>query len=198
MLIGLEKVFMSIQSQEPENFRESKRLFGFAVAPQIGPRVLMKRNTSIVEFFYRVMYIVFLGYSAFVIGAGILSIYSILGQIFIGPLMPWGWAANILFLLLLFYLGHVRDFWQTNFDLCRMDANFSGVGYLEAHLDNPNWDHAKELFEGLSSVGPSPIDKEAVRRELTRLARSNPSIYEAIYELADERLRWTLVYANID
>jgi len=72
------------------------------------------------------------------------------------------------------------------------------MGYLDAHLSNPYWGYARELFEGLSKKDSSPIDKEVVRRELTRLARSNPSIYEAVYELADDRLRRTLVYANVD
>ena len=79
-----------------------------------------------------------------------------------------------------------------------MDANFSGFGYLEAHLDNPHWEYAKELFDGLSQENLSPIDKEALRRQLACLARDNASIYEAIYELADDRLRWTLVHAKID
>jgi hypothetical protein len=158
----------------------------------------MKKNSTTVEFFFRVMYLVFLAYSGFVIAAGLLSIVATLGQIFVGPLMPWGWFANIVFLLLLFCLGSVRDFWESKFDLFRMDASFSGVGYLEAHLDNPNWEYARELFESLSLEDSSPIDKEALRRELASLARSNPSIYEAIYELADDRLRWTLVHANVN
>jgi hypothetical protein len=184
--------------QEPKTPRRNGRFLGFDVAPPIGPRVLMEKKSSAIEFFYRIMYLVFLAYSGFVIATGLLSVFAILGQMFVGPLMPWGWIANILFLLLLFNLGHVRDFWEAKFDLYRMDANFSGVGYLKAHLDSPHWEYAKGLFGALSQEPLSPIDKEALRRQLTRLARDNASIYEAIYELADDRLRWTLVHAKID
>jgi len=182
---------------EPENPNKKNWISGFAVAPPTSPRVLMQKNSSLVEFFYRVMYIVFLAYSALVIGAGVLSLYAILGQMFIGPVTPSAWAVNICFLLMLLYLGHVRDFWDKKFDLWRMDANFSGIRYLEAHLDNPHWEQTKMLFEQLSGCHLPPIEKEVVRRKLTRLARNNPSIYEAIYELADDRLRWTLVHANL-
>lgn len=171
--------------------------FGFAVAPSIEPRVLIRRNSSLVEFFCRVMYIVFLAYCMLVIAAGILSIYAIVGQVLIGPATPGSWAVSMAFILLLFSLGRVRDFWARNFDLHRMDANFSGVGYMDAHLSNPRWEEAVALFDSISGEGLSPIDKEALRRELAKLARENPAIYEAIYELSDERLRWTLVNAEI-
>ena len=43
----------------PKTPRRSRRFLGFDFAPQVGPKVLMKKNPFILEVFYRAMYLVF-------------------------------------------------------------------------------------------------------------------------------------------
>jgi hypothetical protein len=171
-------------------------LFGLK-EPERGPRVLMTKSSPSREFFYRVMYVVFLLYSLVAISSGMTSMFYLLSQMFFGIEGISGILPSLLSLFLLLSLGKVRDFWRDNLELYRMDDNFSGVGYLQRHLDCSEWTRAKELFDSLCNDTISPIDKEVIRRDLTRLARETPSIYEAIYELSDERMRWTLVHASL-
>jgi len=171
-------------------------LFGLN-EPERGPRVLMTKSSPSKEFFYRVMYVVFLFYSLVAISSGMTSLLYLISQIFIDKIDVFSMIPSFFSIFLLLTLGKVRNFWRDNLELFRMDDNFSGKGYLKGHLDALEWPQAKKLFDSLCDSSLSPIDKEVIRRDLTRLARETPSIYEAIYELSDERMRWTLVHASV-
>jgi hypothetical protein len=153
----------------------------------------MERRSSIVEIFYRAMYLVFLFYAAVVISAGILASFTMIVQIFTGKLHLESWISGACSITLLWLLGVVRDFWATNFDLYRMDDEFSGGSYLERHLDHPLWPKVADLFNVVTHESTGTMEREEARRSICAIARENADLYEAVYEMCDDRMRWTLV-----
>jgi len=174
---------------------QPRSLLGIFSEPQRGPKVLMKSRSWSSEVFYRFMYLVFLFYAGVVIALGLLCGLSFVLQVLTMNLRVDSWLFISGGVGLLLLLGVVRDFWVRKFDLYRMDDNFCGIAYLEDHLRSPSWSKAKELLDLLESPSFGAIEREEFRRQLALIARDCPSIYEAVYELGDDRLRWTLVHA---
>jgi hypothetical protein len=176
---------------EPKQEGLTSRLFWHM--PDRGPRVLREKKSVVREVFYRGMYLVFLGYAGIVISAGILSSFFLLGQLFAGGFVDWSWISAVCAIGLLWLLGMVRDFWVKHFDLYRMDDTFSGASYLDKHLDHPKWPEVDRMMILLSQDQLGVLEREEIRREICRIARLYPSLYEAVYELGDDRLKWSLV-----
>jgi len=93
-------------------------------------------------------------------------------------------------------LRHVRDFWAEYLDLYRMDDNFSGIDYLCAHLDHPHWPEISRLLEVLDGDSIGALEREVVRRKICSIAKDNPDLHEAVFELGDDRLKWSLANLN--
>jgi len=157
--------------------------------PVRGPRVLFEKPKPLREFFYRVMYVVFLFYCVSSIGLGLSSLFSLISYLVFGPAGVFEVFSSLFFLALLVSLGRVRNFWRDHWELYRMEDNFCGVAYLSKHLESPKWPEVRFFFGELSRSGLSPIDKDAVRRSLACLARESSSLHEVIHELGDDRLR---------
>ena len=153
----------------------------------------MRRRSGIIEIFYRAMYLVFLFYAGVVISAGLLAAGTMIGQIFTGDLKLESWMAGAGSIALLWMLGMVRDFWADRFELYRMDDAFSGVRYLERHLDHPLWPKVMDLLKLVEAEETSTMEREETRREICAIARGNCDLYEAVFEIGDERMRWSLV-----
>lgn len=152
----------------------------------------MERKPPVVEFVFRLMYLVFLLYAAIVIGAGVSSAVSMLGLLFSGDTNAEAWLSGVCCVGLLWMLTHVRDFWARHFDFYRMDDNFSGVSYLDSHLDHPEWPRVLGLIKQLNVTDDDAVSRDAMRRQICSSTNLHPALYEAVYELADDRLRWTL------
>jgi hypothetical protein len=164
--------------------------------PERGPKVLMDKTTQSKEVFLRFMYLVFL----LILGVGTsISLSFILTFalcFFLGGITTQSFVLSVISLGGIFSIPYLRDFWQTHFDLYRMDDNFCGISYLEEHLNNPHWERTREILKELNHPNLGAIDKEVLRKEASSIARENPDIYQALYELADERLQWTMVYGK--
>ncbi len=155
--------------------------------------MLLRRRSGIIEIFYRAMYLVFLFYAGVVISAGLLAAVAMIGQIFTGNLRLESWMAGVGAVVLLWMLGAVRDFWADHFELYRMDDAFSGAQYLERHLDHPLWPKVAELLKLAEDGKVNTMDREEARRAMCAMVRNNCDLYEAVFELGDERMRWALV-----
>lgn len=174
----------------------SPKINGFWLfeAPQRGPKVLMYKTKWSKEVFLRFMYIVFLLILGVGTGISLSFLLTFSLSIFLGEMTAQSFVPSVISLVTIFSLPYLRDFWQAHFDLYRMDDNFCGITYLDAHLDNPHWERTKQILKELDCPSLGAIDKECLRKEAAAIARKNPDIYEALYELADDRLQWTMVY----
>ncbi len=137
------------------------------------------------------MYVIFLTIVAMLIGAGLLSLFSL----FFGVVGGGGWLnlwPSLIGTGALLLIKPLRNFWRDHLDLQRMDDNFCGISYLERHLDDPRWPEVFRLLNSLGHGEGGALERESKRRQVCTICMDSPSIFEAVQEIGDERLLWSL------